>query len=395
MQFSINLSYKNELRAGNGSLYYVVSYNGEKHRVNSGYTISKKYWHKAVGIVNADKNSHARKVLFRTEWEMKQIINTLNAEYSNFGTVSLQNLSHVLHKIREKQSLTQFTFRAAENLRKSSRFRTAETYISSLKKFLSYVNARDVMLYEITRELIGDYENYLRSEGLSQNTSAFYVKTLRAIYNKAMGENGISETNPFKNAYTGVAETKKRAISCFLLHKLKNLDLEDKPHLKFARDLFFLSFYMRGISFIDLAYLKKTDLKNGYITYSRQKTGQKITIKCEKEMRDIFTYYPTKTPFLLPIIDTRMNDYRKSYLNCEKKVNRNIKKIGKMMKLSFPLTLYVARHSWATIAHDKGIPITLISEGLGHNNEKTTRIYISLCSNKAIDTANRKLISLI
>lgn len=112
-------------------------------------------------------------------------------------------------------------------------------------------------------------------------------------------------------------------------------------------------------------------------------------------MRDIFTYYPTKTPFLLPIIDTRMNDYRKSYLNCEKKVNRNIKKIGKMLKLPFPLTLYVARHSWATIAHDKGIPITLISEGLGHNNEKTTRIYISLCSNKAIDSANRKLISLI
>ena len=97
MQISINLSYKNELRAGNGSLYYVVSYNGEKHRVNSGYTISKKYWHNAAGIVNADRNDNARKVLFRTDWEMKQIINTLNAEYSNFGTVSLQNLSHLLH----------------------------------------------------------------------------------------------------------------------------------------------------------------------------------------------------------------------------------------------------------------------------------------------------------
>ena len=90
-----------------------------------------------------------------------------------------------------------------------------------------------------------------------------------------------------------------------------------------------------------------------------------------------------------------MPDYRKSYLNCEKKVNRNIKEIGKMLNLSFPLTLNVARHSWATIAHDKGIPITIISEGLGHNNEKTTRIYISQCNNKSIDTANRKLISLV
>ena len=144
-----------------------------------------------------------------------------------------------------------------------------------------------------------------------------------------------------------------------------------------------------------MAYLKKADIKNGYITYFRHKTGQKITIKCEKEIREIFNAYSSNSPYILPIINTNMPDYRKSYLNCEKKVNRNIKEIGKMLNLSFPLTLYVARHSWTTIAHDKGIPITIISEGLGHNHEKTTRIYISQCNNKSIDTANRKLISLV
>lgn len=118
------------------------------------------------------------------------------------------------------------------------------------------------------------------------------TRILRAVYNRAVEQDAIEHRNPFKHVYTGIDKTVKRALSLITIKKIKALDLTLSPKLDYARDMFMLSFYLRGMSFIDMAYLRKSDLRNGYIIYRRRKTGQQLSIKWTDEMQIIVDKYP-------------------------------------------------------------------------------------------------------
>ena len=174
------------------------------------------------------------------------------------------------------------------------------------------------------------------------------------------------------------------------------MDLSDTPTLDFARDIFLFSFYMRGMSFIDIAYLKKKNLSNGFVVYNRRKTGQQMVVKWEKSMAEIVNKHENvNTMFLLPIISAQDGTERKQYLNKMLLVNRYLKKVAELAGIGIPLTMYVARHSWANIAQSKNIPLKAISLGMGHDNEETTRIYLSSIQTDVIDNANSKILSLL
>lgn len=174
------------------------------------------------------------------------------------------------------------------------------------------------------------------------------------------------------------------------IKRIKELDLLLKPHLEYARDMFLFSFYTRGMSFIDMAYLKKSDLKNGTITYRRRKTGQQLTIKWEKCMEDIIAKYGTNTAthYLLPIITNPCSDERTQYRNAICRINVALKEVAKLAGLHIPLTMHVARHCWASVAKSKNIPLSVISEGMGHDSEETTRIYLASLDTSVVDKAN-------
>ncbi|MCD8202080.1 MAG: site-specific integrase, partial [Prevotella sp.] len=198
----------------------------------------------------------------------------------------------------------------------------------------------------------------------------------------------------FCNVYTGVDKTTKRAISLKEIKKLKHIDLSNNKSLDFARDIFMFSFYTRGMSFIDIAYLRKKDVINGYLTYCRKKTGQQLTIKWKKEMSEIVNkYYNTNTQYLLPIICVENGRERRQYLNKMLIINRRLKQLAKKAHIRTPLTMYVARHSWASIAHDSNVPTSVISMGMGHDSETTTEIYLHSIQNSRVDDANDKILS--
>lgn len=143
------------------------------------------------------------------------------------------------------------------------------------------------------------------------------------------------------------------------------------------------------MSFIDMTFLRKVDLKNGYVTYRRRKTGQKLTIKWTKDMQIILDKYPeNKTDYLLPIIRKPCKNEWCVYRNMSYKVNRNLKAIAEMLEIPISLTLYVARHSWASAAKAKRIPLSVISDGMGHDSETTTKIYLANLDTSAVDKAN-------
>ena len=298
---------------------------------------------------------------------------------------------------REKKETTFFSFMhdVIAQLRKMGKVRTSEAYASALRSFSAFRNEQDVTLDGVNSDLTQMYEAYLKARGVRMNTISFYMRILRAVYNRAVEQGLTPQKNPFRPVYTGVDKTVKRAIPIKAIKALKELDLSMKPSSDFARDMFLFSFYTRGMSFVDMAYLKKSDLRNGILTYRRRKTGQQLTIKWERCMEEIVTKYPTSdSVYLLPIIK-RQGEERRQYDNALHLVNYHLKELSTMLRLQRPLTLYVARHSWASAAKAKNVPLSVISEGMGHDSEATTQIYLASLETSVIDKANKMILGLL
>jgi integrase len=274
--------------------------------------------------------------------------------------------------------------------------KTAEGYQCALNSFKRFRQNKDLMLYEIDSALMEEYQAWLKNNGIAPNTISFYMRKLRATYNQAVEEELIFDKKPFKRVFTGTEKTKKRALSLQELTKVKNVDLSDNPSREFARDMFMLSFYLRGMAFVDLAFLKKSDLKGGVVTYRRHKTNQQIQVQWTDEMQQILEKYQTKEgKYLLPIISADCDDERKVYTNRGHVVNYHLKKLGEQLSISLKFTFYTSRHSWSTVARDKGVAISVISEGLGHESERTTRIYLASLDSSVIDNANKMIIQAV
>ena len=238
----------------------------------------------------------------------------------------------------------------------------------------------------------------LKGRGVKRNSSSCYLRTLRTLYRKAVETGLTTDKHIFRHVFTGFAKTAKRAIPLSSLRAIRLLRLPEDSVVAFARDLFMLSVYLQGISFVDLAYLKKDDIRNGQLHYSRKKTGQELTVGWESVMQDIVDNYihlAKGSPYLLPIITKTDGTERRQYERMEHKVNYYLKKIGTMAGLRTSLTTYTGRHTWASAMRDMGTSLSVISKGLGHENLKTTQIYLSSIDTEDVVKANRKMIGKI
>ena len=211
--------------------------------------------------------------------------------------------------------------RQSERTKKLGRVRTGETYQQTLYSFMRFRNGVDLDFDMLDADMVEQYESYMRSKCLSRNTTAFYMRILRCIYNRAVEERLAQQILPFRRVYTGVAKTAKRAITIKEIRRIKELELTDKPDLDYV-----LFFTCAVLSFIDLAYLRKKDLANGNITYIRKKTGQQLTIRWERSMQEIIDKYPENpTQYLLPIITRQDGMERKQYPNKNRPIHEKSK----------------------------------------------------------------------
>lgn len=287
----------------------------------------------------------------------------------------------------------------SEELRVEGRERTARAYQSTLSALLSFLKKEDIAPEEITYDLLKGFERDLTIRKRSLNTISFYMRNLRAMYNKGVKRGWIIERQKdlFKDVFTGVATSAKRALTPRQLKQLENL-LEDPRELKEeekeALSLFLFSFHARGISFVDLAYLKKEDIKNKKLCYRRKKTGIPVEVEISGVMKRHLSFFAKKTkgsPFLFPLIPSDSPSYYRSYTGALCRQNRLLKQIAGKCTSVEKLSTHVARHSWATIAKKKNIPIWTISEALGHRDVKTTYIYLDSFEMSVIHRAARKV----
>ena len=385
-----------------GTLYYQIIHNRVVRQINTEYKLFVSEWdcHSETVVLHhlspeQVRNNYLLSISSRIRWDkdrLNKIIHTL----SQSGRFVTDDIVVRFRGGRQEQSFNDYICQQIARLKRLGKIRTSETYMAALRSFSGFMNDKAVLFDQLNADLIAEYEAYLKGRGNSPNTVSFYMRILKAVYNRAV-EDGLTEQQyPFKSVYTGVEKTMKRALSLNDIRRIKGVDLSLKPSLDYACDMFLFCFYTRGMSFIDMAYLRKKDLQNGTLSYRRRKTGQQLFIKWEKCMQDILDKYPiNETEYLLPIITKQDEDYRKQYANKLHHVNYLLKKIGKLLDLPIPLTMYVGRHSWASIAKSRNVPVSVISEGMGHDSENTTQIYLASLDTTVVDKANKKILDLL
>jgi len=232
------------------------------------------------------------------------------------------------------------------------------------------------------------YQQWLMGKKLTLNTVSCYMRSLRSLLSCADLSKPV--TDIFKNVYTGYGKTEKRALPLEDLHKLCQLSLTHEQDLQKARDLFLFSVCTLGMPFIDIAFLCKNQIKEGYITYNRHKTGQRIRVKIEECTQKIINRYNSKdSKYVFPILQQgTMHEYQVM----RSRYNRQLRRLGRMAGLSRCLTSYVARHSWASMAYHQNVDLPVISKALGHTSPQTTLTYIREIDDDRIDCANHKLV---
>lgn len=379
-----------------GTIYYQIIQNRVIRQLKTDYQLFMHEWNEesnAIIVTNSSRQNYLQSIEERINRDVKRLQSIINQLENKRVKYSVDDIITTSQKQANEQSLFNFMQGVIAQLQQMGKQRTSETYRATLRSFMSFREDKDILLEEIDPDTMLMYEAYLRNRGLTKNTTSFYMRILRAVYNRAVEKDLTANRNPFKHVYTGIDKTIKRAIPLKAIKQIKNLDLSLQPSLDFARDMFLFSFYTRGMSFIDMAYLKKKDLSNGILTYRRRKTGQQLFIRWEKCMQEIVDKYDTDycSPYLLPILKYPY-DNRSQYKNVLFRTNKYLKEVAKMAGISVPLTLYVARHSWASIAKSKNIPISVISEGMGHDSEMTTQIYLASMDNAVVDRANAQIL---
>lgn len=291
---------------------------------------------------------------------------------------------------------TNFVDVLLQQLRDRKKHRLMETYSCTKRSFMKFRQQQDIKMADIDSKLMDDYECYLKQTGLTLNSISFYMRILRAIYNKAVKDGLAQDKHPFCNVFTKTTKTAKRAVSMDTIQKLASAEIKNKTE-QLARDLFLFSFYTRGMAFVDIAFLRKADIHNGYLIYKRKKTGQELKVAWRKQMQDIVDRHPSKDgEHLLGVLDSKsVKTLRFQYHYKQCHINEALKRLANRLGLGVHLTMYVARHSWATIAKERNVPISVISDGMGHNSEKTTQIYLKSVDADVIDRSNDLLIEAV
>ena len=383
-----------------------------------GCNLYSQEWDQSTQSIIYPADDPERSSFLRTV-EMKMLnertlVNNYVAELEKRGKYLSCDIVRLYRKNSDTGKLAGYTELLVRELEQREQDRTARAYRTVVNGLIAYNKGVDIPLYQINSCLIKSFEVHLKKEGKLPNTISYYMRNLRAIYNKAVNSKHIANTageKPFAGVYTGITKTMKRAMSLDELKELHSLDFADmlkdkntepQEHVRIEKlhsawRLFFFCFHARGMCFIDLAFLQKSNISGGVLRYCRKKTGQQVEIKITDELQRIIDSFASEvkySPFLFPIIKDNGKKQRLQYENALRLQNNHLKKLS-MLACIRPISTHVARHTWATIGKQVNVPLHVISEGLGHTSEKTTLIYMGLLENSILDEANDLITSTI
>ena len=385
-----------------GTLYFQVTHRRSTRTVYTDYHITPEEWDGRTSFIRItgtpERQAELRLITSKLRWDCKQITSLIAEKEQAMVEYTADDIVSAFRLLPPCPTWFGFIHGMVAEKIRIGRLGTAKTYRDALASFSRFRNGEDIAIDALDAELMNQYEAWLKAQGVKRNSSSCYLRTLRTLYRKAVEKGLATDKDIFRHVFTSFASTVKRALPLDTIRTIRRLSLPDGSDLAFSRDMFMLCIYLQGISFVDMAYLKKDDIKNGLLQYCRKKTGQSISIGWELVMQEIVDTYAHLTvgsPYLLPIITKQDGTERRQYERMEHKVNRLLKKIGALVGLQIPLTTYVGRHCWASTMRDMGVSLSIVSKGLGHESLRTTQIYLSSIDTEGVVKANRQLIGKI
>lgn len=298
-----------------------------------------------------------------------------------------------------KGSTSFFHYMSSEvrRMASSGRYSTSRNYATALRSFRTFCSVSNLSFRSVTPSLLSDYENWLKRRGICLNTISCYLRSLRAVYNRGVSQGLAEQTHPFRKVYTGVERTVKRGVGQDVIQRLQALTLSCSS-LSLVRDMFIFSFLACGMPFVDMAYLTKSQIHDGYLVYRRHKTGRRIRIKLQGAMSEIIRRYAVPgRDYVFPVIKSGAGSVQaySQYRSGVSYYNRQLKKLALLAGCSQNLTSYVTRHSWASMAYADKVGLPVISKALGHTLPQTTLIYVRDINDTALDSANKRIINKI
>lgn len=385
-----------------GTMYFQVTHRRSTRAVYTDYRVMPEEWDGRTSFIRIvgtpERQAELQLIVSKIRWDCKRLAAFITEREQAMLEYTADDIVSAFRLLPPCQTWFSFIHGMIVKKLRVGRLGTAKTYRDALASFSRFRDGEDVTIDALDAETMNLYESWLKGCGLKRNSSSCYLRTLRTLYRKAVEAGLTTDKNIFRHVFTGFAKTAKRAIPLDSLRAVRQIHLPESSAIAFARDMFMLIVYLQGISFVDLAYLKKDDIRNGQLHYSRKKTGQELTVGWEPAMQyivDSYAHLTKDSPYLLPIITKTDGTERRQYERMEHKVNYYLKKIGTMVGLQAPLTTYTGRHTWASTMRDMGTSLSVISKGLGHESLKTTQIYLSSIDMEGVVKANRKMIGKI
>ena len=393
---------RSTVKGREGTLFYQIIHHRQVRQIYTEFHLRDEEWDCAYSsvIVSPVIDSQRKQYLSALMESLKDGLTRLESIISNLngkGVVyTADDIVTAYNTPIAVVGMVSFIRQLIVDMKKIGKRKTANRYEVSLKSLLRYTGGQEIAWPDFTSTFILGYEVFMTKRGLCRNSTSCYMRNLRSMVNRAIDQDYEVPRNPFKHVYMGVDKTVKRAVPLDTVCKIRDLDLTGYPSLDFARNVFMFAFYTRGMSFVDIAFLKKSDVSNGVIIYSRRKTRQLLQVRIEPATRKIIdSFGKNESTYLLPILSDEGEDVESQYVNAYNRVNRNIQKVGKMLGLETKLTLYVARHAWASIAHTNNVSISTISKAMGHDSESTTLIYLQSLDTMSVDKANSEIIRMM
>jgi len=384
-------------KKGTFPLVFQILHQREKRVIYSSYHLHEECFDKAHSRVVSRRRekvfnaSEINDYIHNMVGQLETTINMLEDERENYSVADITEL----FRSHQNNSLVLIYMRKLiVQLKEEKRMSTLDSYQSTYNRLIRFIGKKeDLYFCDITPRWLNRFISSLQKSGLKENTINFYCRILRAVYNRAYNEGvtGTSYDSPFKKVSFGSTKTVKRAIDREAIRQIIHAKIENNKQLEIARDFFLFSLYCRGMSFVDMAYLKHTNIIDGVIYYNRRKTKQPMRVKIVPQLQNLIEKYRRDEEFVLPILSKGDKSLYNKYRSELRKTNKDLNKLSLLLGLEIPLTSYVARHSWATQAHKNGVPVSVISESLGHTSEKMTYIYLAALDPAVVDSANGKI----
>jgi len=399
MNASVNvLCYKSKtLSNGENPLMIRVCKDGKRTYKSLGISVNPLFWDftKSKPKRNCPNKEQIEQLISEKKKAFTQTIlelNTTAKEYTTNSLIDSVNKPFILQTV-EQVFLSQIE--QLESTKRKGYALSCKQVYNSLLKFNKHLN---IYFSDIDVSWLRKYEVWLRSEGIAENTIGIRFRTLRMMYNIAITEKFVNtEFYPFHTYKVSKLheETAKRALTKSDIQKIIDYN-SNKSHVQLAIDIFTFTYFMGGINFVDIAFLTKENIIENQLIYSRKKTGKLIKLPLQpKALEIIYKYQNHENKYLFPILFNYHITEQQTANRIHKvitKVNTQLKKLGKELKMQIDITTYVARHSFATVLKRSGVATSIISESLGHSSEKVTRIYLDGFENSQINEAMKNLL---